>query len=153
MGDNKGLTFVFWLQLVVRFLDIRKDRKMASIIKRRDRKGKYLVFIRRAGYTTKTKYFTTLRDARAWSRLMEGNLDKRNIKGKDNSNYTLTKLIHRYINVVLTYKQATTQDREGVILKSFIRRCKFAHLNVNDIKSFHFARYRDERREARETKD
>ena len=111
----------------------------------KEREGKYQVKIRRVGFSTKTKLFRSLKDARACARLMEGNLDKHDINDRDNTKYTLTKLVDRYINVVLCYKQMTTKYSEGVILKSFIRKCKFGHLNVNDIKPFHFARYRDER--------
>ena len=49
---------------------------MATIFKRKDKVGKYHVKIRRTGFSTKTKDFRSLKDARAWARLMEGNLDK-----------------------------------------------------------------------------
>lgn len=118
---------------------------MATIFKRKDKDGKYHVKIRRTGFSTKTKDFRSLKDARAWARLMEGNLDRQNISGRDKTKYSLTTLVSRYINVVLTYKQQTTRETESIILRAFLQNCKFAHLNINDIKPFHFARYRDER--------
>ena len=66
---------------------------MATIFKRKDKVGKYHVKIRRTGFSTKTKDFRSLKDARAWVRLMEGNLDKYDINDKDNTKYTLTKLV------------------------------------------------------------
>ena len=57
---------------------------MATIIKRKDRDNKYHVIIRRAGYSTKTKLLRSLKDARAWGRLMEGNLDRENKRFNSN---------------------------------------------------------------------
>ena len=77
---------------------------MATIYKRKEREGKYQVKIRRTGYSSKTRLFNSLKNARAWARLMEGNLDKEDINGRDLTKHTLTKLVSRYINVVLCYK-------------------------------------------------
>ena len=66
---------------------------MATIFKRKDKVGKYHVKIRRTGYSVKTRLFRSLKEARAWARLMEGSLDKRDINDKDNTKYTLTKLV------------------------------------------------------------
>ena len=57
---------------------------MATIYKMKEREGKYQVKIRRVGFSTKTKLFRSLKDARAWGRLMEGNLDRENKRFNSN---------------------------------------------------------------------
>src|SRR5216684_2240528 len=75
----------------------------------------YRVRVQKKGYPTQTATFPTLRDARRWGAMVEGQIvEHRHFPTKDA--HTLSDLITRYADDVLPRKRPETQRREAYIL-------------------------------------
>ena len=112
-----------------------------AYIKRR--LGKYLVMVRRVGFTPVSKTFTTLRSARQFAKEVEANYDNHFLIYKPNQKYSLKDIVYRYIKEVVVYKKS--RRSEEYLLKRFLESAGFVSLVINDVRAFHWARYRDAR--------
>ncbi len=114
---------------------------MASIRKHR---GKWQVQIRRLGSPAASKSFVNRKDAEAWARQGEVQIDLKNLPQdpRQLQRYTLGELVIRYRDTVTPRKRAAKV--ETIVLNAFLRHpiCskKLSHLSQGD-----FAAYRDER--------
>ena len=80
----------------------------------------YRVRVQKKGYSTQTATFPSLREARRWATMIEGQIaEGRHFPQK--STHTLSELITRYIADVMPHKTSTNQRREGFILRYWDR--------------------------------
>ena len=111
---------------------------MASI---RRRLGRYEVRIRRVGFTPVAKTFNTLKSARQFAREVEANQDNHFLVYKPNEKHSLKDIVHRYMEEVVPYKKSSRS--ETYLLKQFLKLADFTSLIINDVKPFHWAKFRD----------
>ena len=109
----------------------------------RRRLGKYLVMVRRVGFTPVTKTFTTLRSARQFAKEVEANYDNHFLIYKPNQKYSLKDIVYKYIEEVVVYKKS--RRSEEYVLRHFLRIADFTFLVINDVRPFHWAKHRDAR--------
>ena len=109
----------------------------------RRRLGKYLVMVRRVGFTPVTKTFTTLRSARQFAKEVEANYDNHFLIYKPNQKYSLKDIVYKYIKEVVVYKKS--RRSEEYVLRHFLRIADFTSLVINDVRPFHWAKHRDAR--------
>lgn len=116
---------------------------MATIRKR----GKsWQAQVRRKGHGSFSKSFHTKTDAQTWARLMEVKADQRELPKacelKTLKHTTLGELVQRYRDTITPRKRGA--DAETIVLNAFLRH-KICGQFLSDIRSEHFAAYRDER--------
>ena len=116
---------------------------MATIRRRADRNNKYQVLVRHRGFPIRTKFFVKLSDAKQWGKEQEVELDRYHIKYRPNQQITLKAICNRYLKDVTAFKKSAHSER--YVLKAFMRRADFIHLNIHQIGAEHFAKYRDKR--------
>jgi integrase len=114
---------------------------MATIRRRRD---KYEVQIRRSGLPHLSKSFHVLKDAQAWARHKEVQVDRRDmpVDPKALQQVTLGELVTRYRDTVSVHKRG--YDVERIVLNVFLLH-PICRRRLSEITAAHFARYRDER--------
>ena len=113
---------------------------MASIIRR---SGSYRVLIRRVGFTPICKTFITLKTARQFAKECEVNIDNHSLIYKPNEKHSLSDVVYRYMEEVVPYKKSSRS--ETYLLKQFLKLADFTSLIINDVKAFHWAKFRDQR--------
>ena len=116
------------------------EANMATIRKRGQR---WHVQIRRQNHPSVTGTFSTRREALAWSRRKESEIDVhtnpvKNLLG----NQTLGHLVQRYLHNEVPKKRGA--DVEATILKAFLRN-DLAKTLLNNVTPNHFSIYRDQR--------
>ena len=111
---------------------------MASIIRR---SGSYRVLIRRVGFTPVCKTFITLKTARQFAKECEVNIDNHSLIYKPNEKHSLKDIVYRYMEEVVPYKKSSKP--ETYLLKQFLKLADFTSLIINDVKPFHWAKFRD----------
>ena len=112
---------------------------MATI---RLRNSKYQAQVRRRYHKPISKTFLNRRDAVAWARQREGELDRGEIIQRVDGNLTLGELIRRYRDIVTPSKGGQVQ--ETARLNRLIRQ-PIASILVRDLTSAHIAEFRDQR--------
>ncbi len=114
---------------------------MATFRKRNDR---WHVQVRRAGYQTLTKSFTSKADAQKWARQVEVDIDSGRYNSPDNvlERTTLRDLMLRYRDEVTLKKRG--QSSERIRIDAFLRH-SWVHIPLSKLKAQTFASYRDER--------
>ena len=106
----------------------------------------YRVRVQKKGYPTQTATFPSLREARRWATMIEGQIaEGRHFPQK--STHTLSELIIRYIADVMPHKTSTNQRREGFILRYWDR--ELGHRLLSDIHPVHIIECRDRLRKTR----
>ena len=112
---------------------------MATI---RYRNGKYHAQIRRKGFPQQTRSFLAKRDATAWARQAETQLDQGNGIATARSNITLGDLIKRYRDTVSPKKKSGAKEtyRLNKLLTYSIAQTK-----LPDLSPALFAQFRDRR--------
>ena len=113
---------------------------MATIYRRNSR---YYVRVRRVGFTPINKAFTSLKTARQFAKECEVNMDNHSLMYKPNEKHSLSDVVYRYIEEVVVNKKA--RRVETYILKQFLKLADFSNLIINDVKPFHWAKFRDQR--------
>jgi hypothetical protein len=114
---------------------------MATIRKRRT---KWQVQIRRVGARHISRSFTVRRDAEAWARQMEVQVDRRDLPSdpKTLQRVTLGQLVERYRDTVSVRKRGYEVER--IVLNAFLRH-HICRKPLSEIGASDFASYRDER--------
>jgi len=112
---------------------------MANI---RCRDGKFQVQIRRGQYLPQSKTFTSKKDAAAWARRIEAQMDRGEIIQPSRSAVTLRDLIIRYRDQVTPQKKG--YEAETRRLNRLIRQ-PLSDTLLHDLSPALFARFRDER--------
>jgi len=114
---------------------------MATIRKRND---KFQVQIRREGSSCISRTFLTHKDAKAWARLTELELDKNGLIPcrKELRRIKLSVLVERYLNEVVPHKKC--KAAEVYMLNAFLKH-PIAEKYLSDLIPADFAKYRDER--------
>jgi len=107
------------------------------------RNNGYRVRIRRLGFTPISKTFTLLKSARQFAKECEVNLDNHSLIYKPNEKHSLKDIVHRYMEEVVPYKKSSRS--ETYLLKQFLKLADFSNLIINDVKPFHWAKFRDQR--------
>lgn len=109
----------------------------------RERNDRWQVMVRRKGQPAVTKTFTERRDAEAWARLIEVEIERGVfVDRSDADKITLGDVLKRYREEVTPLKKGA--DTEGVRLSALARH-KMARLAMSAITSKVIAAYRDER--------
>src|SRR6266853_1131879 len=106
----------------------------------------YRVRIQRKGEKTQTATFPTLKDAKKWATMIEGQI----IEGRhfpQKSTHTLGELIARYSADVQPHKAPTNQRREAFILRYWDQ--ELGHRLLSDIQPVHIIECRDRLRKMR----
>ena len=115
---------------------------MASIEKRSGRYGiRWRVRIRKPNSPTITRTFGYKADAETWARQTERSLESGSYNTNPNHE-TLGHLIIRYADTVSVTKKGTEPERIRLVK---IARHTLGKLPIAQLKSLHFAQYRDER--------
>lgn len=114
---------------------------MASIRKHR---GKWQVQVRRKGTRPVTKSFMQHKDAEAWARQTEIEIDRNSLPEDPRhlNRHTLGELVVRYRDTVTPRKRAAKV--ETAVLNAFLRH-PICSKKLNELGQGDFARYRDER--------
>ena len=113
---------------------------MSSI---RKRGSKWNVQIRRSGHPLLSKTFILKSDAEKWSKATESALDRGDtLAQQSQSNVTLRQIMERYCDEMVPIKKSAAV--EHYIISGFVRN-DVASLNIKDLKTYHLAKYRDER--------
>ena len=110
----------------------------------RKHRGKYQVQIRRKGFSSISKSFVLLSDAKEWATLQERKADRGELgpDRKELENITLADLVTRYRNEVVPSKQGA--EIETIVLDAFLRH-RICKKRLSDLTTSDFATYRDER--------
>jgi hypothetical protein len=114
---------------------------MATI---RKRGTKWQVQIRRVGARHVSRSFTVRRDAEAWARQMEVQVDRRDLPSdpKALQRVTLGQLVERYRDTVSVKKRG--HEVERIVLNAFLRH-RICRKPLSEIGASDFASYKDER--------
>jgi hypothetical protein len=114
---------------------------MATI---RRHRGKWQVQIRHKGISALSKTFINRKDAEAWARDQEVQIDHRRLPNdpRQLQRYTLGDLVIRYRDTVTPQKRAARN--EAIILNAFLRHT-ICSKRLSEISQQDFAAYRDER--------
>lgn len=114
---------------------------MANI---RKRGVKWQVQVRRQGFPTISKTFTTKPDAQQWARQMEVMADRKDLlhDPKVLEQYTVRCLFKRYLKEVTPHKRCA--DYEAIMINAFLR-TEIAKVRLHRVKAQDFASYRDVR--------
>lgn len=106
------------------------------------------VQVRRKGWPTQTKTFTTKKDAEAWARAVESQMDRGNFVDRTPADRaTLKAVLERYLTEVTDKRPGeASQVAERTRLERFMRQeadpCAYAMANL---RPEHFEEYRDRR--------
>jgi hypothetical protein len=100
--------------------------------------------VRRLGHKSVTKSFLNLKDAKAWARLMEVQVDRSELPVDPNilKQFTLGQLVVRYRDNISPKKK--TYRTEWIVLDAFLRR-PICSRRLSELRTSDFAEYRDER--------
>jgi len=113
---------------------------MASI---RQRSGVWQAQVRRLGYPTEVKSFSSKTDAQAWARAIESAMDQGSHQNTHSAkNILLKDLLQRYMEEVTPSKRGAKREAEGI---QFMQRQKFAGYSMATLTPAIIAKYRDER--------
>lgn len=110
----------------------------------RKHRGKFQVQIRRKGFSSITKSFSLLADAKEWARHIERQADRGELgpDRKELDRTTLADLVTRYLKEVVPTKRHGETDTFALNL---ILRHSIAKKRLSDLSSSDFSSYRDER--------
>jgi integrase len=114
---------------------------MATI---RKRGAKWQVQVRRVGHRPVSRSFHVLKDAEAWARQIEVQVDRSDLPGdpKILQRITLGGLVERYRDTVSIKKRGYSVER--IVLTAFLRH-PICRKRLSEIRAEDFAAYRDER--------
>jgi len=109
---------------------------MASI---RKRDGQYHAQVRRKGYTSVTKTFSTKSLATKWVKAVETDMERGEFKPR--VDMTVGELVTRFENQVVP----THKDKQSAVSRCKRLRRELGHIPLSDLSPAHLASYRDER--------
>jgi integrase len=114
---------------------------MATIRKKRN---KWQVLVRRKGIRPVSRTFLSRKDAEAWARHMEVQIDRADLPADPRllERHTFGELVVRYLETVSPRKRG--YENEKIVLGAFLRH-PICRKRMSDIGVEDFARYRDER--------
>jgi integrase len=114
---------------------------MAAITKR---KSGYQAEIRRKGYPTVSKMFSSRKDAEAWARLIESEMDRGSFVDRTEAERTtLNDILERYVREITPKKKSA--ETEAIRIKRFIRDEKLCAYKVSALTGKLLAEWRDKR--------
>jgi hypothetical protein len=113
---------------------------MATI---RKKGSKWQVQVRRRGTRPVSRTFLSRKDAEAWARHMEGQIDRSDLPADPRvlERHTLGELVVRYLETVSPRKRG--YENEKIVLGAFMRH-PICRKRMSEIRVEDFARYRDE---------
>lgn len=113
---------------------------MASI---RQRSGVWQALVRRVGYPTEVKSFSTKAEAQVWARAIESAMDQGAHQATHSArNILLTDLLQRYMEEVSPTKRSEARERQTI---RFMQRHKMTAYSMEKLTPTVIASYRDER--------
>jgi integrase len=113
---------------------------MASI---RQRSGVWQAQVRRLGYPTEVKSFSTKAEAQVWARTIESAMDQGTHHATHSArNILLTDLLNRYMEEVSPTKRSEQREKQAI---QFMQRHKMTAYSMENLTPAIIAGYRDER--------